>query len=113
MRPPRAKLRNGRYHPISLANWGRRIAGGENFEDALISGDRGRGRSSDERSEAGLGAVRALDGVYIGRVDGSRKSPQQDSLGRDRGRDGVRVKSREVCIVSRLIDYKFRPSTGG
>jgi hypothetical protein len=93
MRPPRAKLRNARYYPISLANGRRRIARSENFEDALISGDRGRGRGSDEGCEAGLGAVRALDGVYIGRVDGSCQSPQQDGFRRERGRDGVCVKS--------------------
>lgn len=110
MRPPRAKLRNGRYHPISLANWGGRIARGENFEDALISGDRGRGRGSDEGGEAGLGAVRALDGVYVGRVDGGRKSPQQDSFRRERGRDGVCVKSTLALLANRLIESKRQTS---
>lgn len=88
---PGAEAGRGRDAPVALLQARHSRAHRQHLEAALVAGDGGRLRSADGRVVGRLGAVGALDGVHIGRVDGRGEGADEDGVGGDLRRDGVVV----------------------
>lgn len=76
MGPPGAELGDGGDDPVALGEVGR--GGGEDLEDALISGGGRWFGSSNEGGEGWFGAIGALDGVDVCRVNGGGEGADED-----------------------------------
>lgn len=66
-------------------------ADGGYFEKAFISGDGGGFGGADEGCEGRFGAVGALNGIDVGRVDWGGEGTEEEGAGGKRRRDGMGV----------------------
>lgn len=103
MRAPGAEAGRGRDAPVAFLEGGDTRADGDDFKTAFVAWHGGGIGGAEEAVIRGFNAVGALDGVYIGGVDGCCQGADEDGGGGERGRDGVGVQAGDVSAL--LVPY--------